>query len=143
MGVVLWTVGVPASQLHAGRLSLLFLELKGLFQPNFQRADAARGRPGRHEPDVFFHACKGLGVFQVGNQEIPPHLRNLLSTERARQSSTIGHANGGNYGTHPAVTGEKISLTAFPKVTLLLMSARATLQRGWIPSWFFICQFHA
>ena len=123
------TLVIGTSQLYTGRPPLFFLKLDDLFQPNFQCAGTARGGPGRDEPDIFFHKCKPLRVFQVGNQEIPLRPRDLLLTERAHQPSKIGLTVGGNNGTHPAVTLEKTSSMTLTKVTLLLMSARATLQR--------------
>jgi hypothetical protein len=91
------TKDVGASQQHTVRLSLLLLELKGLFQSNFQCTSRVGGRPGRDKSDVFLHKCEYLRAFKVGNQEIPFHIHQLLLADRERQLPTIDPAAGDKY----------------------------------------------
>ena len=66
-GVVPIAVVIVTSQQHTGGLSLLFLELKGLPQPKFQRAGAVGRRPIGAMSDAPFHKRNRLRVPEVRN----------------------------------------------------------------------------
>ena len=134
MVTVRWTSNPGASQLRPRRLHLLLLELKGLLKPKLQCTSTEGGRSIRNVSDVLFHESDCLLVLEVRNKKITLHLHDLLLAERTRQFSVVCHMVERKHRTHPAVAHEKISLTTFSEVTLLLMSAEALSRRGWIPS---------
>ena len=76
------TVAIGASQLHARRLSLLFLQVECLLQPKLQRVGTVGERSIRDMFNVFFHTGDRLWVFEVRNQEIALHLHDILMTGR-------------------------------------------------------------
>lgn len=78
------TAAMGASQLHAGRLSLLLLQVEGFLQPKLQRVSAVGERPVRDTLDVVFHEGDRFRVSEIRNQKITLHLHDLLMTERTR-----------------------------------------------------------
>ena len=80
MGVVPCTGATGASQLHTGRLSLLFLQVESLPQPKLQRVSTVRERAVEYMPNVSFHERNRARVSGVRHQEIALHLHHFLVT---------------------------------------------------------------
>ena len=81
--VIPLTAAVGASQLHARRLPLLFLQVESLLQPKLERVGTVGERSIGDMSDVFFHTGNRLRVFEVRNQKIALHLHDILMTGQA------------------------------------------------------------
>ena len=80
---------MATSQLHAGRLSLPFLELKCLFKHQVQCIGALRERPIWDASDVLLHKGDGSRGFEVGDEKVALCLYDIHVTELIGQSSQI------------------------------------------------------
>jgi hypothetical protein len=86
--------------------------------------------------DVLFHESVGSRAFEIRNQKIAFHLQDFLLAEGTYELSQADPAveKERMRGTHPAVTHEKTSPTTVFTVTFFLMSSRAFVRRGVMPS---------
>ena len=75
-------VGIGASQLHTGRLSLLFLQVETLLQPKLQRVSTMRERSIKDMTNVLFYEGNRLGISELRNQKFALHLHDVLMTSR-------------------------------------------------------------
>ena len=124
------TAGIGAPQQHAGWLSLLFSEIEGLLQSEFQCTGTVGGKAVGNMPDVFFHKCDRFRVLEVRNEEFALHLRNPILAN----GTGLSLSSRNKRDPYSAVTGEKTSSTTLFRDSLFLISANALLRRGFIPS---------
>ena len=78
MVIVPYTVAIGASQLHAGRLSLLFLQVESLLQSKLERVGAVREGSVKDMANVSFHERNRPRVSGFRHQKIALHLHDIL-----------------------------------------------------------------